>query len=65
MWDLNSGEEQRTLSGHGGEVRALAMTGDGRVVSGSSDRTVKVWDLDSGQEQRRCRDTAVRSGRWR
>ena len=42
----------RTLWGHGYGVRALALTGDGRVVSGSSDGTVKVWDLNSGQEQR-------------
>src|SRR5271166_1405337 len=42
----------RTLSGHDDWVNALAMTGDGRVVSGSDDRTVKVWDLASGHEQR-------------
>ncbi|MGD0045045.1 MAG: hypothetical protein ABSE84_32370, partial [Isosphaeraceae bacterium] len=30
----------RTLSGHGDRVSALAMTGDGRVVSGSYDGTV-------------------------
>ncbi len=52
VWDLNSGQEQRTLSGHGDGVRGLALTGDGRVVSGSKDGTVKVWDLNSGQEQR-------------
>ena len=52
VWDLNSGHEERTLSGHGGAVMALALTGDGRVVSGSFDGTVKVWDLASGQEQR-------------
>ncbi|MGB0068196.1 MAG: hypothetical protein WBQ11_09125, partial [Isosphaeraceae bacterium] len=50
--DLNSGQEERTLSGHGGWEKPLAVTGDGRVVSGSSDGTVKVWDLNSGQEQR-------------
>ena len=38
----------RTLSGHGGWVLAVAVTGDGRVVSGSMDSTVKVWDLNSG-----------------
>ena len=42
----------RTLSEHGDGVNALAVTGDGRVVSGSSDGTVKVWDLNSGQEER-------------
>src|SRR5271157_2555933 len=42
----------RTLSGHGYGVRALALTGDGRVVSGSDDGTAKVWDLNSGQEER-------------
>src|SRR5208337_2852832 len=48
--DLNSGPEERTLSGHDSVV--MALTGDGRVVTGSSDGTVKVWDLNSGQEQR-------------
>ena len=42
----------RTLSGHGRAVNALALTGDGRVVTGSSDGTVKVWDLASGHEER-------------
>ncbi len=42
----------RTLSGHGRRVGALALTGDGRVVSGSSDGTVKVSDLNSGHEER-------------
>ena len=53
VWDLNSGQELRTLSGHRNWVTALAVTADGRVVSGSDpDGTVKVWDLNSGRELR-------------
>ena len=44
---------------------ALALTGDGRVVSGSADGTVKVWDLNSGQEQRTLSGHGVDSLRWR
>ncbi|WP_437752636.1 TIR domain-containing protein [Sorangium sp. So ce1389] len=40
---------ERTLSGHLDSVTACAITPDGeRVVSGSSDTTLKVWDLASG-----------------
>jgi WD40 repeat protein len=42
----------RTLSGHSHWVRAVAVTADGkRVISGSSDKTVKVWNLETGEEQ--------------
>jgi len=41
----------RDLAGHSGSVQACAVTADGRrVVSASSDHTLKVWDLDSGRE---------------
>ena len=53
MWDLESGEELRTLKGHTGEVSAVAVTPDGRrAVSCSNDKTLEVWDLESGEELR-------------
>jgi len=39
----------RILTGHHDGVSAVAVTGDGRAISGSYDQTVRVWDLDSGR----------------
>ena len=51
VWDLQSGAELHTLSGHAGWVSAVAVTPDGRrAVSASADYTLKVWDLASGRE---------------
>jgi WD40 repeat protein len=41
----------KTLVGHTGSVRSVAVTPDGSwAVSGSRDRTLKVWDLERGSE---------------
>ena len=45
VWDLGSGECQRTLQGHSAGVVCCAIAPDGRtVVSGSDDKTLKVWE---------------------
>jgi len=53
LWDLESGEELRTLEGHTGFVGVITVTPNGRrAVSGSVDNTLKLWDLESGEELR-------------
>jgi WD domain, G-beta repeat len=43
----------RTLEGHTGEIRALAISSDGHMgLSGSVDNSMRLWDLDAGKEQR-------------
>ncbi|MBA3534240.1 MAG: CHAT domain-containing protein [Ardenticatenales bacterium] len=52
VWNLATGQEQRTLSGHTDWVTDVAVTPDGTlVISSSYDGTLKVWELQSGQEQ--------------
>ena len=38
-----------TLKGHEFGVAAVAVLPDGRIVSGSDDRTLKVWDAETGE----------------
>ena len=44
IWDVETGEELRTLSGHSSSVSAVAVFAD-FVVSGSWDKTVKIWKM--------------------
>src|SRR5262249_23711743 len=53
LWDLESGQLLRTLTGHTDGVNALAITPAGRrAISASTDRTLRVWDLETGQSVR-------------
>lgn len=40
----------RTLSGHSNWVNGVAVTSEGKIVSGSEDKTLKVWALETGEE---------------
>ncbi|MDT9267754.1 MAG: WD40 repeat domain-containing protein, partial [Limnospira sp. PMC 1295.21] len=51
LWDLETGRELATLTGHSGGVWAVAIAPDGkRAVSASWDETLKLWDLETGKE---------------
>ena len=49
MWNLTRREQSAVIKTHG--VLTLALSNDGRrIVSGGSDRTLKVWDLAAAAE---------------
>jgi hypothetical protein len=47
------GAETARFEGHAGGVTALVVLPDGRLTSGSYDRTIRVWDTASGAETAR------------
>jgi len=50
LWDLETGRCLQTFAGHTGDVRAVAVTPDGRrLVTGSGDHTARLWDLATGR----------------
>ena len=52
VWDIKTGKQICSLKGHKKTVWAVAVTPDGRAISGSSDNTLKVWDIEKGSEIR-------------
>src|SRR5262249_13530023 len=52
LWDLRTGTEKALLTGHRGNVAALAFSRDGRLLASASlDRSVKVWDVAAARER--------------
>ncbi|KAF1931558.1 WD40 repeat-like protein [Didymella exigua CBS 183.55] len=48
VWDINTGEEIRTLTGHTAGIRCLQFD-DSKLITGSLDRTIKVWNWRTGK----------------
>jgi FOG: WD40 repeat len=47
LWSLPDGVPLKTLTGHSGQVVAVAISPDGTLLaSGSYDQTIKLWGLD-------------------
>jgi hypothetical protein len=47
LWEMATGKERRTLTGHRGGICSLSFSTDGKsLASASADTTVLVWDMD-------------------
>ena len=66
IWDVVTGRERATLTGHTGPVTAVAVAPDGSwLASGSVDRTVRIWDPATGHAQAMMRlDDIVTALTW-
>ena len=52
LWDIATGQNTITLTGHTGAVSAIAYAPDGRTIAtGSYDRTVRLWDANTGKHK--------------
>jgi WD40 repeat protein len=49
VWDLATGESERTLEGHSKGVLAVAALPNGHVLSSSLDGSLRLWDIVSGR----------------
>ncbi len=52
LWDPTTGACERVFEGHQDSVMALAVLGEGRLASGSADKTIRLWDPASGACER-------------
>ena len=48
IWDMETGEELRTLRGHESGIRCLQFD-DTKLISGSMDQSLKVWNWRTGE----------------
>jgi WD40 repeat protein len=46
FWNVRGGEKIKTLTGHTSAVRSLIQLKDGRLVSVSDDKTIRIWKND-------------------
>ena len=46
LWNVDTGEEMLTLTGHINAVTSLAFSADGKfLVSGGEDNLIKIWQI--------------------
>ncbi len=50
LWNVNTGDRIKTLTGHSDSVKAIAFSPDDETLASSSDdTTIKLWDVATGK----------------
>lgn len=49
VWDIETGEEIRTLVGHTSGIRCLQFEDSGKLLTGSMDNTTRLWNWRTGK----------------
>ena len=49
VWDIETGEEIRTLVGHTSGIRCLQFDDTGKLITGSMDNTTRLWNWRTGK----------------
>lgn len=56
LWDIETGQQATTFTGHSGDVMSLSLSPDSKTfVSGACDASSKLWDIRDGM----CRQTFI------
>jgi WD40 repeat protein len=51
LWDVKTGRELQTFTGHSYSVNSVAFSSDGStLISSSEDKTITLWDVKTGRE---------------
>src|SRR5205085_271216 len=63
LWEVESGRELRTFTGHSSPVHTATFSADGKyLVTGSMDMTTRIWNIQSGKEL--CRLLSFSDDNW-
>ena len=63
VWDMQ-GNQFAVCRGHEDLVNSVCVTNDGKIVSGSTDKTVRAWDI-SLLDRIRCMDEVQAQAVWK
>ncbi|MCP6760512.1 MAG: AAA-like domain-containing protein [Fischerella sp. CENA71] len=50
LWDINTGQVNKTLTGNESTLKSIAFSPDGKIIAaGGDDKTIKLWDVTTGK----------------